>query len=100
MAQDVFERVDALVARSAGLPPPHVRARLRQAGRLTQAEVAEALGVHRVQVVRWEGGKAEPRQPHRLLYARLLCGLAEKYPEAACQAGAVPAALDPAPDPP
>ncbi|MFF1482902.1 helix-turn-helix domain-containing protein [Streptomyces sp. NPDC058301] len=115
------ERVDALIARSAALPPPQVRARLRQAGCLTQAEVAEALGVHRIQVVRWEKGRAEPRQPHRRLYVRLLQGLAEKFPEvtgeqrprpgvdgradgqASPQAGAVdgPAgAVTPAPEPP
>jgi hypothetical protein len=36
--------------------------------------------VHRVQVVRWETGRAEPRQPHRQAYAQLLHGLAAKFP--------------------
>lgn len=80
-----FSAVDALLNRPADLPPPAVRARLRRAGRLTQAEVADALGVVRAQVNRWEGGHAEPRKPHREAYARLLHGLAEQYPEAAAE---------------
>ncbi|MEU0373401.1 helix-turn-helix transcriptional regulator [Streptomyces sp. NPDC006283] len=74
--------VDVLLAQAASLPEPAVRARLRQAGSLTQAEVAEAIGVHRIQVVRWECGQAEPRNPKRRAYARLLDGLAQRYPHA------------------
>ncbi|WP_327687334.1 helix-turn-helix transcriptional regulator [Streptomyces sp. NBC_00467] len=66
---------------SVRLPAPAARARLRQAASLTQAEVAEAIGVHRIQVVRWESGQAEPRNPHRRAYGRLLAGLAAQYPE-------------------
>ncbi|GGO60083.1 helix-turn-helix transcriptional regulator [Streptomyces lasiicapitis] len=78
--QDLSASVDSLLARSASLPAPAERARLRRAGSLTQAEVAEALGVHRVQVARWETGRAEPRAPHKQAYARLLKGLSARYP--------------------
>ncbi|MFD5065275.1 helix-turn-helix domain-containing protein [Streptomyces sp. NPDC058394] len=82
VSQPSLDPVDALLARSVGLPAPEVRARLRQAASLTQAEVAEAIGVHRVQVVRWESGQAEPRNPHRRTYGRLLERLAAQYPDA------------------
>ncbi|WP_353962316.1 helix-turn-helix domain-containing protein [Streptomyces sp. NBC_01381] len=77
---DIGASVDSLLARSASLPSPAERARLRRAGGFTQAEFAEALGVHRVQVARWESGRAEPRPPHKQEYARLLQGLAAKHP--------------------
>ncbi|MFD9398197.1 helix-turn-helix transcriptional regulator [Streptomyces sp. NPDC060011] len=76
--QDLPAPVESLLNRATALPAPTERARLRLAGNLTQAEVADALGVHRVQVARWETGRAEPRQPHRQTYARLLAGLASK----------------------
>ncbi|MER7983386.1 helix-turn-helix transcriptional regulator [Streptomyces sp. NPDC095817] len=76
--QDLPAPVESLLHRAVTLPAPAERARLRLAGSLTQAEVAEALGVHRVQVARWENGRAEPRPPHRQTYARLLAGLAAK----------------------
>ena len=77
----VQDPIDALLMKSVRLPAPAARARLRQAASLTQEEVAEAIGVHRIQVVRWESGQAEPRKPHRQKYGRLLAGLAEQYPE-------------------
>jgi transcriptional regulator with XRE-family HTH domain len=80
---ELFDAVDALLTRPADLPPPAVRARLRRADGLTQAQVAEALGVTRVQVLRWENGQAEPRAPHRAAYARLMKGLADKHPAVA-----------------
>ncbi|MFG2197101.1 helix-turn-helix domain-containing protein [Streptomyces sp. NPDC048639] len=72
--------VRALLTRPADLPSPAVRAKLRRAEGLTQQEVADAIGVGRVQVNRWEKGLAAPRQPHRDVYAELLKGLAEKHP--------------------
>lgn len=73
--------IESLLDRAVGLPDPAERARLRQAGNLSQAEVAEALGVHRIQVSKWESGRSEPRQPHRQVYARLLHALAIKFPK-------------------
>jgi HTH-type transcriptional regulator/antitoxin MqsA len=81
---DLFEAVDALLSRPADvLPPPEVRARLRKASGLTQEEVADAFGVHRMAFLRWENGHSMPRPKHRAAYLRLLKGWAEKHPEAA-----------------
>ncbi|MFJ6628905.1 MULTISPECIES: helix-turn-helix domain-containing protein [unclassified Streptomyces] len=78
---DRLKRVDALV--DGLLPPPTVRAKLRVAAGLTQQEVAEAVGVKRLAVARWELGQTHPRRPHRAAYMHLLNRLAERYPDAA-----------------
>ncbi|OKJ48603.1 regulator [Streptomyces sp. CB02009] len=78
---DRLKRVDALL--DDLLPPPRVRAKLRIAAGLTQQEVAEAVGVKRLAVARWELGETHPRRPHRAVYLHLLNRLAERYPEAA-----------------
>ncbi|MCZ1012652.1 helix-turn-helix domain-containing protein [Streptomyces lydicus] len=78
---DRLKRVDALL--DDVLPPPPVRAKLRLAAGLTQQEVAEAVGVKRLAVARWELGQTHPRRPHRAVYMHLLKRLAERYPEAA-----------------
>lgn len=78
---DRLKRVDALV--DDVLPPPAVRAQLRLAAGLTQQEVAEAVGVKRLAVARWELGQTHPRRPHRAVYMHLLKRLAERFPEAA-----------------
>ncbi|WP_326793974.1 helix-turn-helix domain-containing protein (plasmid) [Streptomyces sp. NBC_00841] len=82
MPQVVSEAVQHLLSRAVSLPPWETWGRLRRAGGLTQAEVSAAIGIHRVQVARWESGKAEPRPPHRQDYALLLHGLAKEHPEA------------------
>ncbi|MBH1937830.1 helix-turn-helix domain-containing protein [Streptomyces sp. AV19] len=79
---DPLRRVDALVDREI-LPSPRVRQQLRVAAGLSQTEVAEAIGVKRLAVARWESGEAHPRRPHRGVYAHLLRRLAERYPNAA-----------------
>ncbi|MYW00374.1 helix-turn-helix domain-containing protein [Streptomyces sp. SID3343] len=87
---ELFDAVDALLEEAAlgDLPVPAERARLRKAAGLSQQRVANALGVQRVTVVAWEAGRTEPRPPQRQAYARLLAGLADRYP-----------ALDPDPTP-
>ncbi|MET7305358.1 helix-turn-helix domain-containing protein, partial [Embleya sp. NPDC005575] len=81
MSDSLFDAVDALLAQAQGdLPPPAERTRLRKAAGFTQQQVADALGVTRVTVVGWEAGRTEPRPPQRPAYARLLEGLAERYP--------------------
>ncbi|MEU3907264.1 helix-turn-helix transcriptional regulator [Streptomyces goshikiensis] len=65
------------------LPPPHVRAQLRLAANLTQQDVADAVGVKRLAVVRWELGKSHPRRPQRDVYIHLLKRLTERFPEVA-----------------
>ncbi|MET7300426.1 helix-turn-helix domain-containing protein [Embleya sp. NPDC005575] len=81
MSDSLFDAVDALLAQAqSDLPPPAERTRLRKAGGFTQQQVADALGVTRVTIVGWEAGRTEPRPPQRPAYARLLEGLAERYP--------------------
>ncbi|MEV7883303.1 sigma factor-like helix-turn-helix DNA-binding protein [Streptomyces sp. NPDC002817] len=59
------------------LPPPKERRRLREAGSLTQAQVAERVGATRETVRAWESGRTNPRGRKREAYARLLDSLAE-----------------------
>ncbi|MEU4729617.1 helix-turn-helix transcriptional regulator [Streptomyces sp. NPDC023588] len=78
---NALQRVDALL--DDVLPPPRVRQQLRLAAGLTQQEVADAVGVKRLAVARWELGQTHPRRPHRGIYMHLLKRLAERFPEAA-----------------
>ncbi|MGP3691440.1 helix-turn-helix domain-containing protein [Streptomyces sp. IBSNAI002] len=80
---DLNASVDALVDREPDLPLPAVRRQLRLADDLTQRQLADALHVKPLTILRWEGGQTEPRRPWRDAYARLLQRLAEKHPEAA-----------------
>ena len=73
-----FDAVDALLASVTAdtpLPPPTERKRLRRAARLTQAQVAGAVGVSRETVSAWESGRWEPAGDARTKYRRLLDGL-------------------------
>ncbi|KAB1146046.1 helix-turn-helix domain-containing protein [Streptomyces luteolifulvus] len=54
------------------LPPPEERRRLREAGALTQAQVAARVGVTRGTVRGWESGRTSPRGRKREAYAKLL----------------------------
>ncbi|MER7926410.1 sigma factor-like helix-turn-helix DNA-binding protein [Streptomyces sp. NPDC096057] len=60
------------------LPPPKERRRLREAGSLTQAQVAERVGVSRETVRSWETGRTAPRGRKREAYAKLLTSLGEE----------------------
>jgi transcriptional regulator with XRE-family HTH domain len=60
------------------LPPPKERRRLREAGSLTQAQVAERVGVSRETVRSWETGRTNPRGRKREAYAKLLTSLGEE----------------------
>jgi HTH-type transcriptional regulator/antitoxin MqsA len=82
---DPLHRVDALVDADT-LPAPPVRQQLRVAAGLTQAEVADAIGVQRLAVARWEAGVTKPHRGNRLKYAHFLRRLAEKFPAAAQEA--------------
>lgn len=64
------------------LPPPADRARLRKAQKLTQAQVAQGIGVSVASVSAWETpGRWEPRGPVRELYAELLRRIAARLGE-------------------
>ncbi|MFJ4858620.1 helix-turn-helix transcriptional regulator [Streptomyces sp. NPDC088730] len=81
---DRLKRVDALLeGLDDVLPPPRVRSQLRLAANLTQQEIADAVGVKRLAVVRWELGKSNPRRPQRQAYIHLLNQLAKRFPKAA-----------------
>ncbi|MFG2668854.1 telomere-associated protein Tap [Streptomyces sp. NPDC048387] len=88
---ELFSAVDALLEQVAqdDLPVPAERKRLREAAGLSQAQIATALDARREAVGNWETGKTEPRPPKRAAYARLLEGLAARFP--------APAAASPAP---
>ncbi|MDI9887109.1 helix-turn-helix domain-containing protein [Streptomyces sp. HNM0645] len=81
--ETLFGAVDALleeVASRESLPDPAERKRLREAAGLSQEQVAKVLQVRREAVSGWEAGRTEPRPPKRAAYARLLEGLAARYP--------------------
>ncbi|MFC1405777.1 MULTISPECIES: helix-turn-helix transcriptional regulator [Streptacidiphilus] len=86
MSEELFHSVDALIAAVASgtvLPAPAERVRLRQAAGLTVAQIAAALRVDPVLVQGWEDGSAVPSAGIAPAYARLLEGLAERFPTAA-----------------
>ncbi|MCX5589546.1 telomere-associated protein Tap [Streptomyces erythrochromogenes] len=87
---ELFSAVDALLEQVAqdDLPDPAERKRLREAAGLSQAQIATALGARREAVGNWEIGKTEPRPPKRAAYARLLEGLAARFPTPAVDAPA------------
>ncbi|MEW1893401.1 helix-turn-helix domain-containing protein [Streptomyces sp. NPDC085659] len=92
--QLLFSAVDALLEQIAQdpLPPPAERKRLREAAGLSQDQIAKALRSRRESVGNWESGRSEPRPPKRAAYARLLEGLAARYPEEAVAAPVAEAA--------
>ncbi|WP_031513161.1 telomere-associated protein Tap [Streptomyces sp. NRRL F-5123] len=96
---ELFSAVDALLEQvpSDDLPPSAERKRLREAAGLSQTQVATALGTRRETVGSWEAGLREPRPPQRAAYARLLEGLAARFPPATPDATTSPVPQLPAP---
>lgn len=60
------------------LPEPEQARAIRLAAGVSMVEMAEALGVHRVTVHRWESGDRRPQGDLAARYARLLQGLARE----------------------
>jgi transcriptional regulator with XRE-family HTH domain len=58
------------------LPSPEQRRALRERAGISQAEVASALGVHRITVTRWETGQRVPGDEKLEAYVQLLDRLA------------------------
>ncbi|MGX1132639.1 DNA-directed RNA polymerase specialized sigma24 family protein [Streptomyces glaucescens] len=58
------------------LPPPKERRRLREAASLSQAQLADRVGVSRHTVRAWESGRTTPRGSRLEAYAQLLAELA------------------------
>nr|WP_237405183.1 helix-turn-helix transcriptional regulator [Streptomyces sp. SN-593] len=94
---ELFGAVDALLEQvpTDELPPPAERRRLREAAGLSQTQIATALGTRREAVGNWEAGRTEPRAPQRAAYARLLEGLAARFP--APEPAAAPSPQQPSP---
>ncbi|MEU4730426.1 helix-turn-helix transcriptional regulator [Streptomyces sp. NPDC023588] len=95
---DPLAAVDALLAAvEAGhlLPAPAERVRLREAAGLTQAAVAQALGVRIPSIQAWEEGRAEPKPERLQAYRRLLEGLSARYPAPAAHSTALTETVDP-----
>ncbi|WP_406377098.1 telomere-associated protein Tap [Streptomyces sp. NBC_00197] len=79
----LFTAIDSLLAavdNGTVLPVPAERVRLREAAGLTEAAVAQALGVRVPSITAWEAGRAEPKGERLEAYRRLLEGLAHRYP--------------------
>ncbi|MFJ9448368.1 helix-turn-helix domain-containing protein [Kitasatospora sp. NPDC101235] len=97
MSDDLFNSVDALLAAvNTGLPVPAERQRLRLAAGLTPVQIAAALRVDSAQVLGWEDGSAVPGPDIAPAYARLLAGLAERFPAPEQPAPTQPAPTQPA----
>ncbi|MFF9899319.1 helix-turn-helix transcriptional regulator [Streptomyces longispororuber] len=80
-----FDAVDALLASvntDDELPAPAERRELRRTARLSQAQVAQAVGVSRETVSAWEAGRWDPTGEARAKYRRLLHGLKTKLDHA------------------
>ncbi|MFI0941363.1 telomere-associated protein Tap [Streptomyces sp. NPDC021020] len=94
---ELFSAVDALLEQvpADDLPPSAERKRLREAAGLSQGQVAAALGTRRETVGSWEAGLREPRPPQRAAYARLLEGLAARFPAAPADIPELPQAQVP-----
>ncbi|MFD8540379.1 telomere-associated protein Tap [Streptomyces rubrogriseus] len=98
--QPLFTAVDALLAAVDDgdvLPVLDERVRLREAAGLTQAAVAQALGVRVASIQAWETGRAEPKAERLEAYRRLLEGLSRRFPASAAPSGHSEA--PPRPDP-
>ncbi|WP_432020925.1 telomere-associated protein Tap [Streptomyces sp. 1222.5] len=94
---ELFSAVDALLEDIArdDLPSPEERKRLREAAGLSQEQIAKTLKSRRETIGNWESGVTEPRPPKRAAYARLLEGLAARFPAAAATPTDAPAPVVP-----
>jgi DNA-binding transcriptional regulator YiaG len=63
------------VRTSLSLPRPDVARQIREAAGVSQARLAEELGVHELTVYRWESGTRSPHGNLRRAYACLLAEL-------------------------
>ena len=97
---DAVAALLAAVAAGTVLPVPAERVRLREAAGLTEAAVAQALGVRVPSLQAWEAGRSEPTGQRLEAYRTLLDGLAASFPAptiAAAPTPAQPPAAAPAP---
>ncbi|BFV54915.1 hypothetical protein KCMC57_up00190 [Kitasatospora sp. CMC57] len=98
MSDELLNSVDALLSTvRTGLPVPAERQRLRLAAGLTTTQIAVALRVDSALVRGWEDGSAVPGSDITPAYARLLDGLAARFPAPEQPAAPVQAPAAPAP---
>ncbi len=71
-------RLEEKVAGQAGLPPPGRRSEIRRRWLLSQADLADALGVNVQSIGRWERGERHPRGELAARYGQLLVALEER----------------------
>ena len=55
-----------------------VARQIRMEAGLSQAEIADAVGVHRVTLFKWENGRQRPKGPRALRYGEVLDELAAR----------------------
>ncbi|MFJ9540417.1 helix-turn-helix domain-containing protein [Streptomyces sp. NPDC101225] len=79
------------------LPPPTERRRLREAGSLTQDQLAERLGIPGRTVHAWETGRTTPRGRRREAYVALLAELSRVEAKVTDRPDKHPALPEPAP---
>ena len=60
---------------TAKMPTPKMARALREAAGLSQGRIADALGVSRVAVGRWEAGLRKPRSKNKAAWAVLLAAI-------------------------
>lgn len=75
MANDIRMVIEGRAAASTGRG-----ARLRQAARISQRELAQLVGVSQVAIHRWESRENLPTGAHAIAYARALREIAEEVP--------------------
>lgn len=63
------------VRRSVLLPSPRQARTIRTSAGVSQARLADEIGVHRVTLARWESGASIPRGKSRTRYATLLADI-------------------------
>ncbi|MFD9813293.1 multiprotein-bridging factor 1 family protein [Streptomyces sp. NPDC059080] len=100
-SQGLFDAIDSLldaVDNNTLLPAPAERVRLREAAGLTEAAVAQALGVRTQSIQAWEAGRAEPKGQRLEAYRKLLDGLTHRFPAPADTSSATPAGKPQQPD--
>ena len=69
---DLLEQLLAEARLARSLPAPPLRRLVRERAGLSQQQVADAMGVTRPTVTRWENGLRVPRTASRARYAELL----------------------------
>jgi DNA-binding transcriptional regulator YiaG len=70
-----LEKILTKARMRALLPAPAICKLIREQSNLTQDDIAEAVGVDRASISRWESGDQSPRGAARETYAALLSRL-------------------------